>query len=225
MKIEIDATMNERDQLWSVYTMTDPTIGEIIFVGHCKLSDVLKTPDVRGIPQFDPNRLHMLEVISIHRTAAEARVVSSKLITQLNRPKLNQSMALTRHCPIECVETGQRWQNATEVCRQQGVHSSALSNHLNNKPGYKTVSGLTYRRVQFAKPDLRRHAEEMSILPWVATADPETLKVEVWQGISNSKNVIASGDEKTVKFQAYMWLVNNSTTDHAAAFAADHGVY
>ncbi len=225
MKININATTTERDMIWSVYTMTDPTTQEIEFVGHCKLVDVLKTPDVRGIPQFNPNRFYALEVISIHKNGAEAAREASIVAAKLNRPKLNQSMALTRHCPIECVETGQQWQNATEVCRQQGIAQSALSNHLNNKPGYVTVRGLTYRRVPLKKSDLRREAEKMPILPWVATADPVTLKVEVWQGISQSKNVIATGDERNVKFQAYMWIVNNSTIDHAATFAADYGVY
>lgn len=225
MKIQINGTTDERDQLWTVYVLKDTVTNEIEFVGHCKLNDVIKTPDVRGVPGFDIKRFYALEVISVHNSASHARVEAARLIKQLNVPKLNRTSSMTRHCPIECVETGQQWRNATECVQTQGITQSALSNHLNNKPGYLTVRGLTYRRLIPTAPDLRHEPVEELVHPWVATADPATLKVEVWQGKSQSKNVIAEGNEKDVKFKAYMWIIENSTTDHAAAFAADNGVY
>lgn len=225
MKIQITNSLNEIDICYVVYVMIDPTTNEIEFVGHCKLVDIFKTPDVRGVPGFDKNKQYRIEYISAHNNAVSARYEASRYMNQVGRPKLNVAISTTRHCMIECVETGERWQNAAQCASQQGINGSALSNHLNNKPGFVKVRGLTYRRIPLARPDLRRQEEAPHIHPWVATADPVTLKVEVWQGESQSRNVIATGDEKNVKFKAYMWIVNNSTPDHASTFAADHGVY
>lgn len=222
MKINIKATMNEIDQLWSVYTMT---ADEIEFVGHCKLVDVLKTPDVRGIPQFERGKQYQIEVTSVHNNAAEARIAASKLTTQLNRPKLNQSMALTRHCPIQCVETGQQWDSATDCVKQQGIKGSALSNHLNNKPGHRTIRGLTYRRVPLNRPDLHRNEEYDPTPKWFSTGDPMTGEIELSQTPDRSKNVIASGDYSAVKFKTYMWMQENSTPQQIARFVTDYGMY
>lgn len=221
MKINIKASMNEIDGIWAVYTMAAE---EIEFVGHCKLVDVLKTPDVRGVPQFERGKQYTIELTSIHRNAAEARVQASQLTTQLNRPKLNQSMATTRHCPIECVETGQQWNTATECVKEQGIAQSALSNHLNNRPGYTSIKGLTYRRVPLARPDLHRLEEYDPTPQWVAIGDPMTGETNISQSPSQSKNVIVRGERMAVIYATYAWMRENSTPPQLVKFVADYGV-
>lgn len=146
-KISLFGTTNENDQRYAVYNLHDAATLEIVYVGFCKLTDVLKTPDIRGIPQFDPNKPHVIDVQSVYNTAAEATHAASKLAAQHNRPILNRLSTMQRHLPIECVETGQRWPSAAECARQQGINPGNLANHLNNRAGFRSVRGLTYRRV------------------------------------------------------------------------------
>lgn len=58
-------------------------------------------------------------------------------------------LKLTRVPPrhVLCNETGERWKTLKEAAQAHNLAESALSNHLNGKPGHKTVKGRTYRRV------------------------------------------------------------------------------
>lgn len=223
INIQLKIAMNQADEFWAVYSLQDEN--NVVFIGNCNFTDVLKMPDVRGIPQFDPNKQYTLQVISVHHTAAEAKVAASKLTTQHNRPVLNQSAAMKRHCAVKCVETGKIYYNATECANQNGIKQSALSNHLNNKPGYRTVKGNTYVRVVPPKPDLTAPPSPPPALPWIAIAEPGCQKPTISQGYSKSKYVIARGEYKNVAAACHKWLLDNSTSDAASAWAADYGLY
>lgn len=225
MKIQMEMSKNEIDLCWCVYTLTDPVSKEVVFVGHCKLVDVIKTPDLRGIPGFEPGRLYSLEVIKIHNNASTAKYDASRLTTQLNRPRLNQLMATARHCQIECVETGQRWSNATDCANAQGITQSALSNHLNNKPGFVTIRGLTYRRVPLARPNLDQRFEPPPVPAWYAIGNPQTLYWDVSQTPTRSQYLIASGEEMPVRKKMLEWLKTYAPRHIADAFQNNYGVF
>lgn len=224
-KISLLGTMNENDQRWAVYKLHEVGTLDVIFVGYSKLTDVLKTPDIRGNPSFDFNQPVIIDVVSIHNNMGEASRESSKIALQHERPRLNQSAAMVRHSPIVCVETGQQWPNAAEAARQQGIGVGNLSKHLNNQAGHKTVKGLTYKRVSTSNRALKKEAETMGEMPWVATGDLVSGKVTVWQGVSGSKDVIAAGNRENVLSTCYEWLVSNGAPNEAKTFAADYGLY
>lgn len=41
---------------------------------------------------------------------------------------------------------GKTYENATQAAAQNGITQPAMSNHLNGKPGYGTIHGMTFRR-------------------------------------------------------------------------------
>lgn len=48
---------------------------------------------------------------------------------------------------VICNETGETFPNANACAKAHEIANSALINHLNNKPGHRSVKGRTYRRV------------------------------------------------------------------------------
>lgn len=48
---------------------------------------------------------------------------------------------------ILCIDTGEFFDTAAAVSRKHAVAPSNLSNHLNGSAGYKTVNGMTFRKV------------------------------------------------------------------------------
>lgn len=143
MKTSIVGQPNEISKQWAVYTLQDAGSFEIVHVGHIRLSILLTMADARDNPRVDFSRLYIMNVIGIEENPGLALRAALAKIRELNlpiHPKPRSSI-------VYCVTTGEKFNSLTEVVRAHGVTQSALSNHLNNKPGFNTVKGKVYKKM------------------------------------------------------------------------------
>jgi len=149
--ITIASTMCEISAAWAVYMLYDSATAHVKYVGCCRLTELFNVPDARANVLFDevfgPDKSLILRMINMHDDKNKAMSAQRKLIHEYSVPEMNQVSSLTRHAKIECINTGEVFDNAAHVCRAHGLPQPALSNHLNNKSGYNTVKGRTYRRM------------------------------------------------------------------------------
>ncbi len=138
------ATPEEMSRSWCVYTLLDKETAKTVYVGHCRLSQVFGMPDARLRPDFDGTRPVILrvDIITPHRTAAQ--IAAQGIINKMGTPPINRRQPFTR---IKCVDTGEIWKSANACAAAHELAQPALSNHLNNMPGYRSVKGRQYERV------------------------------------------------------------------------------
>lgn len=127
----------------------DVRTADVVFIGMCPFYQMGVLPDAKSNPFFKDDTNYILHVTDVCSTKGEA------LKTHSNRIRDNGPMPIMnkhgyfykRKGLIECIETGVTYQTASEAARINGSTQSNLSNHLNNKPGFRSVKGKTYRYV------------------------------------------------------------------------------
>lgn len=122
----------------------------LIFIGVDRLIHVFSCPEARNNSEWCAIT-QSKETLQINIVATGTHGVCLSLRSQL----LLQHQAICnirgRHVGgatvIECVETEQRYATQTEAARATGVSQSAISAHLRGDERFKTVKGLTFRRI------------------------------------------------------------------------------
>lgn len=144
------ASLNQFNQAYCVYEHR--TIEEkIIFIGVTLLVDVFTFKDARNnsewVKMMKADTYICCNVLAISENERECWEMQRRLVRE-HQPHCNMRGFYSRHglLPIVCDQTGERFRTITEVVRAHGVSASALSNHLNNKPGFRSVKNRTYHR-------------------------------------------------------------------------------
>lgn len=143
IKSSVIGQLNEISKQWAVYTLQDTVTFEIVHVGHIRLSQLFTYADARDNPRVNFERFYITDVFEITDNAGLALRSALAKIRELNLPVLPKPRAAT----IQCVTTGEIFQSSVEVVKAHGVTQSALSNHLNNKPGFNSVKGKVYKKI------------------------------------------------------------------------------
>ena len=141
----------EKDHCVYFHTLVTSNGPRVMYVGICKLREVMAFPDARANSEwkkyFTPETRVFMHIVFTSPDINECYNHRYKLIKE-HQPYCNMyghsGIVSSR---IACVETGQEFNTAAEACRTLGLNSSALSNHLNGKPGFKTVKGKTFTRL------------------------------------------------------------------------------
>lgn len=148
-------------QLLVVYMHMDPADRIIKFIGMCKIDDLFKFNEGRANSMWPsiflaPDKTVNVAVHSVHTIEREAAAALYDLIKTI-RPICNIKGYRVSNVgfAVLCEQTGERWPTIVAAAKAHGVAASALSNHLNRKPGHKSVHGRTYRRVPWTdlQPD------------------------------------------------------------------------
>lgn len=134
---------NEMSKQWAVYTLQDATTWEFVHVGHIRLTQLFTLADSHDNPRVSPDRFYIVDVFEICENSGLALRSAMAKIRDLEIPVLPKP----RTTSIKCVTTGEVFQSAIEVVRAHGVTQSALSNHLNNKPGFNSVKKRVYKKI------------------------------------------------------------------------------
>lgn len=142
-QISVVGQPGEVSKQWAVYTLQDTGTFEFVHVGHIRLTQLLTMADARDNPRVDFSRLYIMNVIGLEENPGLALRAALAKIRELNLPVHPKPRSTTIHC----VTTGETFQSAIEVVRAHGVTQSALSNHLNNRPGFNTVKGKVYKKM------------------------------------------------------------------------------
>ena len=142
ISIAIKATPNEIKKAWCVYTIHDAMTAKIKYAGYGMLRDIFK---MRIDAALDEPVI--LRVNDLYNSKIGARCGYIAYINAHGVPEGGLIMRKARNAAIECIETGETWNSAKACVKSCNISQSALSNHLNGHPSYKSVKNLTYRRV------------------------------------------------------------------------------
>lgn len=138
--MQIKASPNQLRDLNVFYTLSD-SVGVIQFIGVDKWEELLQLKTVRkkrNFPDvFTPDLPTTITVIH-YGSADECHAM------ELDYLRRNPWPPLCSYCV--CNDTSQQFTSVAEAAKAHGLSGSALYNHLNNRPGYASVKGRTYRK-------------------------------------------------------------------------------
>jgi hypothetical protein len=147
----IVSNAQELGRLWCLYHHHD--VDDVLtYIGVCKLVELFQCTDARQnsewIKRFGDNQAL---VIKLQLTSIDEVQCNNQRFRQVQELKpvcnmIGYNMYGAR-MKIVCNETREEFGSIAEAARRHTLSQSALSNHLNNKPGHKSVKGKTYRKV------------------------------------------------------------------------------
>lgn len=146
--LKITAKLRELPHVYVVYSLTSDALN---YIGVCKMGEISYVPDAREnvlFGQYFPNdHISTMEILYVNENRSNCLIHASKLIEQ-HKPVMNKrGYHLNRsNAPIVCNETGEVFQTMLEVVAAHKINLSSLSQHLHNRPRYKTIKGKTYKR-------------------------------------------------------------------------------
>lgn len=144
MELSIKPTNNNDYYLYTVKN----DAGTILYAGVDKICDIVTFKTLLPNPLFVASEYYNIDIFKGHSKYFIAYNMISKLIHDLcgdKMPPLNITQHYNRHSNVICNDTGIIYRNASEACKALGIQSPRMSNHLSNKPGHKTIKGLTFR--------------------------------------------------------------------------------
>jgi hypothetical protein len=159
MQIEID--VNTVDDLHCVYThsmkMEDGST-DTFYIGVVTLKNVMEFPDARRNTLWRQiTRRYRKFTMKIEYTGnyQDCKAFGDVLIVARN-PACNQhgiAPESIRGTPVRCLANGQEYLNARDAAYQNNISISAMSNHLNGRPGYERIHGKVFERINEPRLD------------------------------------------------------------------------
>ena len=150
-RIHVVTTVNDIRSLYAVYSCLDEN-ETVRYVGVSPLSELFTLRDAYSNTEFANTFNRQITTLEIRvdvltATEKEAYIEQRRLIG-VHNPTCNRHgyHVETNKQGVTCNETGEHWKSAQEAATAHGLTYSALINHLNRKPGFKTVKGRTYLR-------------------------------------------------------------------------------
>lgn len=128
---------------WCVYVLREVDTAEIKYVGYIRLINLFTLSDAKVNHEFDIEKPVMLCVIDICENSGMAYRQHAIRRREYRLPVKPHRL----FGEIECITTNEVFPSAAEAARQHGIGQSNLSNHLNDRPGFKSVKGKIYRKV------------------------------------------------------------------------------
>jgi len=136
---------------WVVYTHRSPR--RVQWVGFCEFAKFANYPDARrdirwlNTLQHGNSIFAVIEKICVDQD--EAQFEANQLI-KLHNPICNREREIApgyAKGAIICDQNGVEYANASAAARALNLSPSSLSQHLKGTSGYRSVIGLTFRRV------------------------------------------------------------------------------
>lgn len=139
----IKLTCDQFLKRWAVYSVITET-NQPIFVGCIKLTNLYTLSDFRMTIDFRCDEKITVMLIGTYDKKSGAIVEQSRKIREMG---LTVEIK-TRASAVLCVTTGETFASAQEAVDVHNLTYSALSNHLNRRPGYLSVKSKVYERIQ-----------------------------------------------------------------------------
>ena len=134
---------------WCVYTVSDSN-RNVLYAGTSRLTDAYNLSELRALRQWrdaTPASATLdINVMSVHDDAKEAETFLVTLVA-IHNPPFNAYPPAPSATRVECVTTGEIFDNPSQAARMYGASNSQMYMHINGKPGYRTVKGKIFRRI------------------------------------------------------------------------------
>jgi hypothetical protein len=151
MTINISLTRESVDKhAWCVYLHFINDDQTPIFAGVCKVKNLLDMKEARGNTAWlelvrppTPMRVAIIHSSNDYYDVVNYRmrfIMAQKTVCNMK----GKSIGVSRI--IICNETKQEFKSITEAARAFNADLSNMNNHVNRKPGFKSVKGHTFRR-------------------------------------------------------------------------------
>jgi hypothetical protein len=137
--------------VYALYTIT----GELLFIGCDILNNVFKLTQAKRNDKFrelivENNRAIKVDILRMFDDMTSAKAYAT-VETGFRQPWCNihgkETSTYANGGRVRCMNDNCEYDNAFQASKHYGINQSQLSNHLNNRPGYKTVRGLTFTRI------------------------------------------------------------------------------
>lgn len=149
--IRVITTAADLRQLYAIYLCRDID-STVQYVGVTPLSELFTLADAACNSEWaeiygKPLTTLDIEVHALTAIERDAYLEQRRLIA-VHGPRCNKVgfQIATHRQGVICNETGEIWTTVKDASVAHGVAYSQLHNHLNRKPGYKSVKGRTYSR-------------------------------------------------------------------------------
>jgi hypothetical protein len=154
--IETNGLINDPRKLDELYCVYDHRIlnqdreWQPIYIGHGKFNTHLQFVEARRNSEWQKIAttapMIRVKLLAFADTMIEASNYAFKLIRE-QRPHCNiHGRQPTRSQPVRCLQTGMEFETASAAAKHYGISVSAMSNHLNGLPGYKTLHKMIFTR-------------------------------------------------------------------------------
>ena len=129
--------------VYAVHTADDR---EPKFIWYDRLCDIITQSSLKRTEDYDPNVLYEFKILKCCDSKLKAEMSLNEIIDMNGKtPPYNlRFYTYNNKYRIACIETGDVYNNASEACRLLKLPMSAMSNHLQRKPGFKQVKGLRF---------------------------------------------------------------------------------
>lgn len=147
--LKITTNLSELPDQYVVYSLSDAE--GVKYIGVCKFVEMPVISDARSntlFPTcFPEGKIATLEMVWSNPKKHECLIQAARLV-EIYKPIMNlKGFVHTENtAPITCNETGEVFQTIADVCMSHNISAGNLSQHLNHKPGFKSIKGKTYRR-------------------------------------------------------------------------------
>lgn len=123
---------------------------KLMYVGCCKLREVWLFPDARRNNEwqrhFVQDALVTVRIVLTSKRLVDCQNAMTKIFRE-QQPICNvKGYRTTGQTMVTCNETGEQFPSILAAARAKGLSQSQLTNHVNNRAGFRTVKGLTFRR-------------------------------------------------------------------------------
>lgn len=131
-----------------VYHVFEPITLELLYIGNCALNQFVHAPDLRSNAQFRSNIDYLIcshGVYADKSMGMQEQGIQVELMREM--PPYNKKGRVNFRTPIKCNETGEVFRTIKDAAFAHGCGQSNLSNHLNNRVGFRSVKGKTYHHI------------------------------------------------------------------------------
>ena len=143
-KIQLITKLTELKKLYVIYELRDIHTAAIVYVGCAPLIQLMSLPDVWRNPRFDEDKYYILDVTDYCENKIAAKNLHAQRIREkASWPEYNR-YSYEHKGMIICEQTGEVFETIADAARVHAIDPGALSNHLNRKPGFKSVKKRTY---------------------------------------------------------------------------------
>lgn len=139
--VTLTATIKQLSSLWvfEVYDNSD----RLLYIGCERLRTIptlreLKRRALSALPDSTTLRIELI-------TSVESEQEGFELVEQLRAVSMPQYGKPTPRQAVQCVQTGQVYDNARQAATALGVNYSYLHQHLKGRPHFNNCKGMTFK--------------------------------------------------------------------------------
>lgn len=137
--------------IYEHHSISHDTPNNLLYIGTCKFTEFSKFQNERNLPGFPG--VSEFKIVGFCDNLPDAEAHARNLCALLKPqflPMARDSVEKSKR--IRCITTGREYERVKDASIVENVDYSGLHRHLSRLPGYKTIKGKIFERVQTEQP-------------------------------------------------------------------------